>query len=206
MTSYPDITENLPHFLPARCIESAKPLRFDKGDHLFRDGDPVTSLFYLVEGGVKAVRYPADGTEVIMFRATAGEFFAESGIVLSHYTCDAIAEQSSCIASIPLDAVKDELGDAGSFALGLFLQVARNARKQCSRYERLRLKRAQDRVMHYLFCETGSAGVLEISTTLSDFAGELGLEPETLYRTLGELEKAGKLQKQGRSIRLLHTP
>lgn len=181
-------------------------MRFDKGDHLFRDGDPVASLFYLLDGAVKGVRYHADGTEVVMFRAAAGEFFAESGIALSHYTCDAIAEKGGCIASIPLDIVRDELGGAGSFALGLFLKAARSAQKQCSRYERLRLKRAQDRVMHYLLCEAGSGGALEISTPLVDFAGELGLEPETLYRTLSELEKDGKIQRQRCSIRLLHKP
>lgn len=203
MMNQPDIAESLPPFLSPACRSRVSISSLQKGDYLFRDGDPVRDLFYVVDGALKAVRYNLDGKEMVMLRGVSGEFFAESGIALTHYVCAAIAEKDTLVAGIPVEVVMDELGGAESFALGLILQVSRNARKQCSRYERLRLKRAQDRIIHYLVCETGSQGVFEVTTSLADLADELGLEPETLYRSLSELEKAGRIQKQSRSIRLL---
>jgi DNA-binding MarR family transcriptional regulator len=74
------------------------------------------------------------------------------------------------------------------------IKLARQARKQCSRQERLRLKRARDRVLHFLACEGGATGVVTWVSHLSELAAELGLERETLYRALAGLEAEGLLQ------------
>jgi hypothetical protein len=53
------------------------------------------------------------------------------------------------------------------------IKLARQARKQCSRQERLRLKRARDRVLHFLACEGGATGVVTWVSHLSELAAEL---------------------------------
>jgi DNA-binding IclR family transcriptional regulator len=41
---------------------------------------------------------------------------------------------------------------------------------------------------------------------LQDWARELGLEPETLYRTLADLQACRELERDEASIRLVMTP
>jgi DNA-binding MarR family transcriptional regulator len=75
-------------------------------------------------------------------------------------------------------------------------------RRQCSRYERLRLKKASDRVLHYLACEADKTGKVVLRSSVMEWAAELGLEAATLYRTLSELERDGVLRRQGRVLEL----
>lgn len=176
------------------------------GDLLFRLGDMPTSLFLVLEGEVRARRFSPDGAEILMQRSRAGELFAEAGMVAPRYSCEGCCALPSRIMRVPLDAVRHRIAEDGDFALRFTQFLSLAMRRQCARYERLRLKRASDRVLHYLNCElTGPAGAaLELDIPLAEWADDLGLEPETLYRTLAELEKKGLIEREprGRRIRI----
>lgn len=62
-------------------------------------------------------------------------------------------------------------GGGVSLAYAFRMAIARQARKQCSWQERLRLKRARDRVLQLLACD----GVVPWSAPLSELAPELDL-------------------------------
>lgn len=174
---------------------------------LFRLGE-VPRDFYLVVGGeARARRYGTDGAEIVMQRSRAGEFFAEAGMVAPRYSCEGYCPGASRVLRIPLSSIKQLIATNGEFALRFAQFLALSMRRQCARYERLRLKRAGDRVLHYLNCElTGPAGAdLELDIPLADWADDLGLEPATLYRTLADLEKKGLIAREprGRKIQFL---
>lgn len=189
--------------LPADLLAQAKILELAKGETLFRQGDTVRHVIMVLEGELKAVRHLMDGAECVMLRARSGELFAESSLADTQYRCDGIAVGPARVALVPVEALRVALGGPDSLAYGFCLAVARQARKQCSRQERLRLKRARDRVLHYLVCEGGDAGVVRWSAHLSELAAELGLERETLYRALAALESDGRLHRHGDELRLL---
>ena len=193
----------LPEYIPAAMRERAVVRDLARGDHLFRRGEPVEWLAFVLEGELKAVRYQPDGAESVMVRGLPGEFFAEASLATGHYVCDGIAKRASRVALWPADEVQRMLGESGEFALGFAMAIARQSRKQCSRYERLRLKRARDRVMHYLNCEVPVGVDVTLSPSLVELAAELGLEPETLYRTLAELEEEGIITRSRRTLRVL---
>jgi DNA-binding MarR family transcriptional regulator len=113
------------------------------------------------------------------------------------------------VSRIPIATIKRLIGSDGEFALDFAQFLTLSMRRQCARYERLRLKRAGDRVLHYLNCElTGPAGTaLELDIPLADWADDLGLEPATLYRTLADLEKKGLIARapRGRKIHFFGT-
>jgi CRP-like cAMP-binding protein len=138
-----------------------------------------------------------------MLRSRAGELFAESSLADNQYRCDGLAACASRVALVPVDMLRAALGGESSLAFGMCMAMARQARKQCSRQERLRLKRARDRVLHFLACEGGTEGVVHWSAHLSELASELGLERETLYRALAALEEEGLLQRANEELRLL---
>lgn len=189
--------------LPAELLQLAQPIELAKGDLVFRYGDPVRYLMLVLEGEVKAVRHMPDGAECVMVRAKAGDLFAESSLADSQYRCDGIAVGPVRLARVPMEVMRLALGGEGSLTYNLCLVMARQARKQCSRQERLRLKRARDRVLHYLVCEGGPEGVVNWTANLAEFAAELGLERETLYRALATLEEEGLLGRGSNQLRLL---
>ncbi|MBI4757138.1 MAG: Crp/Fnr family transcriptional regulator [Betaproteobacteria bacterium] len=176
------------------------------GELLFRLGDVPAALYLVLEGEARARRFSPDGAEILMQRSRAGELFAEAGLVAPRYSCEAFCPLITTILRIPLAEVRARIANDGEFALRFAQFQAVAMRRQCARYERLRLKRAADRVLHYLNCElTGPAGAtLALDIPLAEWADDLGLEPETLYRTLAELEKKGLIQREprGRRIRI----
>lgn len=201
MTDKPETL--LPGYFPSLLTQQAKVQAVQAGECLFRVNATVEGLFYLQTGEIKAVRYLSDGTEVIMLRARAGELLGESTLAIERYVCDAVALSDCYVTKIPLPALKQELASNPDFGFQFMLAIARTSRMQCSRYERLRLKKATDRVLHYLLCESGGSGSIEYPSHLYEWAHELGLQKESLYRTLAALEKAGKISRTDRKITLL---
>jgi len=174
------------------------------GDFIFRLGDAPRYLYLVVSGEARAQRYSPDGAEIVMQRARTGELFAEAGMVAPRYSCEGYCTQPARILLIPFDKLRARIQSDGEFALRFSQFLTLSLRRQCARYERLRLKRASDRVLHYLNCElTGLAGAdLELDIPLADWADDLGLEPETLYRTLAALEKQKLIRREARGRRI----
>ncbi len=196
----------LPIPLPADLLAQANTLDLVKGDHLFRQNDAVRHVVFVLEGELKAVRHLPDGGECVMLRSRAGEMFAESSLADNQYRCDGVAASAARVALVPVELLRAALGGEASLAFGMCMALARQARKQCSRQERLRLKRARDRVLHFLACEGGVEGVVQWPAHLSELASELGLERETLYRALAALEGEGLLHRTENQLRLITRP
>lgn len=189
------------------CGKDVVAMSVAAGDFVFRHGDVPQSMFLVVAGEARARRYGADGAEIIMLRSRPGELFAEAGMVVPRYSCEGYSPSDSKLLRIPFATITRLIEADAGFALSFAQFLALSMRRQCARYERLRLKRAGDRVLHYLNCElSGPAGAtLELDIPLADWADDLGLEPATLYRTLAELEKKGLIAREprGRKIRFL---
>ncbi len=189
-----------PAYFPAALAQATRRISLEKGEALFREGQRVAGIYYVISGEVKALRHMAKSSEAVMARAMAGEFFAESAIAAPRYSCDGVAVKPSVLLFLPMDALDAALTDAG-FAKAFFLANAANVRRQCSRYERVRLRSARERVLHLLACESGPDGVFDWPAPLTELAVELALEPETLYRVLSELEAEGEITREKRRFR-----
>lgn len=193
----------LPDWIPAELSDLAAETRLGRGESLFRTHDPVRRFHFVMEGELAGIRCMPNGAEAVMLTARAGEFFAEASLFLPRYTCDARALAPCRIVHWPIEAFRATVFGSAEAALAFARTLAANLRRQCSRVERLRMKNADDRVLHYLACESGPDGWVTLGGTLQEWAAELGLEPETLYRTLTRLESAGTLVRERRRLRLI---
>lgn len=110
--------DTLPDYIPAPMRETVTVHALGRGSYLFRRGEPVRWLAYVLEGEVKAVRYQPDGAESVMVRGLPGEFFAEASLATGHYVCDGIAKCPSRVALWSADEVKRMLGESGEFGDG----------------------------------------------------------------------------------------
>lgn len=190
-----------PGWLAEALADDCREIVVPAGELLFHLGDVPASLFLVQEGEARARRFSPDGAEILMQRSRSGELFAEAGMVAPRYSCEAYCPIPARLSCFPLAKIRSRIESDGGFALRFTQMLSIGMRRQCARYERLRLKRAADRVLHYLNCElTGPAGAaLELDVSLAEWADDLGLEPETLYRTLADLEKKGQIERESRS-------
>jgi CRP-like cAMP-binding protein len=187
--------------LPPALAAASRLRKLRKGEAAFRAGQAVEQIFYVQQGEIRASRHQLDGNKAVMLRARRGEFFALTSLFMPRYPCDAEAAEASCVLAMPKDCFHEALAQDSAFALAVMQATAMAMKSQCTKVERLHLKRAGDRVLHYLACEQRN-GKVELHMPLLCWADELGLQPETLYRVLAELEEQGLILREGRCITL----
>lgn len=190
---------DLPALLPEALRTNASRVSLNAGQMLFFQGEPVEHIYYVLRGEVLALRHLPDGTEAVMQRARAGEFFAQSAMLMSHYACDAKATAATDVARLAVRQLAQALTSDGAFALAFSARLAADLRRQCTRVERLLMKRGRDRVLHFLVCEGSLA---ERGLNINDLAKEIGHDPSTVSRLIADLRASGEVVGAGRNVRL----
>jgi len=193
----------LPEWFPSDLVLRCRKKTLKKKEFLFSHNEAATDIFFVESGEVQALRALPNGNSAIMQRSSDNDFFAEAAMCVNNYTCDAIATRKAIIYCIPKEGLEEHLQKDNDFALRFSTLLAINTRKQCSKLERLRINRARDRLLHYLVCESDSSNTITIKSSYANLAEELGLEPETLYRTLSDLQKEKIITKIDNNIALI---
>lgn len=194
------------HFLeslPRVLRDAAQFFEYDKGAAIFRQGDPVWAMFVVLRGQVRLCRFGRDGEEIVLRCARRGDLFGEVALDSASYQGNAIVFEPTHLQAYPVQLFRDLLDHDAVFARQWRMLLSWQLRRARARIERLGLKRACERVRHYLLTEgSGSAGELELAGPLKEFARELGLAHETLYRTLREMESRNEIERDGKLLRL----
>ena len=195
---------SLPAHLPAAMRTLAHPVACPKDGWVFRKGDAVQAVFLVLEGEVRLSRFAKDGSEIALHRAGRGEFFAEAALNAPRYQCNAIASQASTLLAFPAAKVRALLDRDREFAHQWVALLARQLHSARARLERLALKSAAERVLHYLHTEgKGPRYEVALSGSVKDLAKELGLTHESLYRTLARLEQDNVLVRSDHRLGLV---
>lgn len=172
----------------------------EKGETLFRVGQRPRAVYFLLAGELWLMRRSRAGGEVVLQRARRG-FFAEASLESTAYHCDAVAAQPSEVLRIPLPFARAALDSDPAFRRAWIAHLSRELRRSRAQGERLALKSARERILHYLESE-GTDGVVTLTMSRKAWAAELGLTHETLYRTLAQLEAEGQVIRHGSELRL----
>jgi len=173
---------------------------------LFRQREPTFGLFRLVSGRIRLVRVTPAGMQVPMHSVRPGELFAEASIFSARYHCDAIATTACEVLVYPkaelLRWLKDNKEDLWSFAA----ELAHRVQELRTRLEMRQIRSAPERVLQSLTLRCGASGTWRIDGTLKQFAEEIGLTHEALYRALAGLQRDGRIARDNGEIRLLARP
>jgi len=159
----------------ARQVENGRPL--------FRRGDPVTDVYYVVTGAIHLVRYQTDGAALILQRAGPGSIVAEASLYFGSYHCDAIASGAADTRAYAKASVKRLLARSPEFSeiwandLALELQRAR------LRAEILALRTVSQRLDAWI---AGNGGTFPRKGDWKSVAGQIGVSPEALYRDIAK--------------------
>jgi CRP/FNR family transcriptional regulator, dissimilatory nitrate respiration regulator len=186
--------------LPRPARAKSRLARLAGSEVLFRRGDRPAAMHVVLTGEMRLVRYSSAGAEIVLQRSCRG-FLAEASRGHGAYHCDAVAAAPSELLAIPLRAFEDALAEA-TFRNAWMSHLARELRHARAQVERLSLKTARERIIHYVETE-GDDGAVEIARSKKDWAVELGLTHEALYRTLAQMKTLGLIAVEGKTLRHL---
>lgn len=170
--------------------------------HLFRQGNPARSLYYVEKGCIQLERHSPSGTRMVVHTARAGELLAEAALVADTYHCDAVSVKDSRLRVYDKKVLLGRL-KVGSQEHKLLFVLARQLLKARQRIELRNVRSAEERVMLFLEQNADRAGNVSLLGELQDLASELGLSREAFYRTLAKLEKERRIRRSSERISVI---
>jgi len=187
--------------IPPKLRGLAERRRIETGETLFRLGDPLRGVFCVVAGEIRLVRRARNGMEIVLQRSRGG-FFAEASFDTKVYHCDAVVAQPGAVLCFPAQAFRAALATDVMFRNAWMVHLAREILKLRAQCERLGLKSAAQRIVHYIESE-GADGIVTLTESRMAWAAELGLTHEALYRALAKLRRERQLAASGPRLELL---
>jgi CRP-like cAMP-binding protein len=186
--------------LPAPLRAAAQRRTLDRGELLFQRGDVPAAVFHVVTGEVQLIRFARNGTALALQRTTQG-FVAEASLDQPAYHCAAIAARATTLQVLPIAGFRLALADP-VFQAAWVTHLTAELRRIRARAERLSLPRARDRIVHFIESE-GSDGRWKRDRSKLDWARDLGLTHEALYRALAAMRRNGTLEDRAGTLVLL---
>jgi CRP-like cAMP-binding protein len=186
--------------IPERIRRTAHTRALAKAAQLFSRGDRPQAMYFVASGEVHLLRTSLTGDQIVLQRARKG-FLAEASLDQARYHCDAIAVRPSELLVIPRKAFRDALTDE-AFGKIWMAHLAGELRRVRAQAERMTLKTAEARIVHYIETE-GDNGSIVLNGSKKDWANELGLTHEALYRALARMERSGQIRANATTLTIL---
>jgi CRP-like cAMP-binding protein len=202
-----------PHSLAKRRTGVAEEVRallapyghhrvFTSGDVLWREGEDAGMLVAIESGRVKIYRVLPNGNAVTLYLFGPGDVFGFMPLLDGRpypASAQALEEVTTMVVSRP-DLQTAFRRDPG-VALALVSLLATRLREAFDRIERSSVPEVLPRVaaaLATLVPDEGEAGpllVIELPVSSSEFAGAIGVAPESLSRAITKLVEAGVLHR-----------
>lgn len=182
----------------------------DAGEHLFVQGDRADVFWRLESGQITLYRLSRDGHQKIMRLIEVGQSFAEGILFMDcpRYPVNAEAVFPSIVCGFERGAYLKILETSFATCRGLFRQMVRRTQHHLDEIEALTIQNARFRLAHYLArLEPSNAGGTAYTVTLPArkalIASRLAMQPETLSRLFGELERDGLIRVDGDRVQIM---
>ena len=196
-----------------RLAAGCAPRRYERGDMVFRTGDPCESFQVVVTGQVKLFVISPSGHEKVVDIVGQGMSFAEALMFLGKpCMVNAQALTDSLLLNVQRQAVIDELEGDSRFAMCMLAGLSRRLHGLVHDVQAYALQNGVQRVIGYLLrdhaesaAHDGEVFTVSLPVSKATLASRLSLTPEYFSRVLRELEDAGLIEVDKRDIRIRDT-
>lgn len=179
-----------------RTLPPGRDSRLDRGEALFRAGDPALGLILVQAGALELVRTSPEGRRLVLHRAGPGDTFAEASLFESQHHCDAVAASPSRVTVYRASDLRRAVEADPSLGWRIAAHLAGRLVAERARAQRLALPHAADRILDVLHALPPEAdGARRLGRSWKALAAELGLSHEATYRALARLEQQGRVQR-----------
>jgi CRP-like cAMP-binding protein len=178
-----------------RLIAPATVQTLGHGETIFRQGDPATAFYIVVEGWVKLYRVTMAGEEAVIHVFAKGDSLAEAvAFTGMPYPATAETVSDARIVRIPADHVIKCIRAMPDIALAMIAATSLHLHQLVQQVEQLKAQTGVQRVAEFLasLCDaqTGRC-TIALPYDKALIAGRLGLKPESLSRAFAKLKSLG---------------
>ncbi len=191
----------------------AKPCTLQPRQVLFRQNESARHFYLVTQGTLKLYLCSAEGEEKVLEVLGKGQLAAMAAAFMQPeaYPLTAEAIDEVALLEFPNEGFRALVAQSGCLALLLLGALSQRLHLMVGEIDRLSLHKATYRLVLYLLeklespCGAGerSGGHLILEAPKYVIASRLSITPETLSRTLGQLQKQGLVELQGDQLRIL---
>ena len=188
-------------------IDKSRPLK--KGDHLFHQGEPFSSVYALRAGTIKTYTLTNEGEEQITGFYFPGELVGLSGFDSEAYPVSAKILETTTVCEIPFERLDDLSGQMPELRRQILRTLSKEVRDDQQMMLLLSKKNAEQRVATFLvklssrFKARGySATNFRLSMSRNEIGNYLGLAVETVSRIFTRFQKMELIRVDGKEIEL----
>lgn len=182
----------------------------DRGDALFRAGDPFASMFVIRSGSVRTARLGNEGDVQVIGFHLPGELAGLEGISDDVHHCDAVALERTSVCAVPLAQLEQVAARIPALQQQFHRIMSREITQEHEHLMALGRRTARARValfLHSLSERLEYAGYngseFRLSMSREDIASYLGLALETVSRLLTRLADDGVIAVERRRLCIL---
>jgi CRP-like cAMP-binding protein len=183
-------SETVEHVIAPATVVMLKPHNW-----LFRQGDPATAFFIVIDGWVKLYRITPSGDETVIHILTKGESFAEAvAFTGNRYPATAEAVTDARVARVPAEHIVRCIRESPDIALAMIASTSQHLHHLVQQIVQLKAQSGVQRVAEFIaslsLAQQGKCAIaLPYDKVL--IAARLGLTPESLSRAFAKLRAVG---------------
>ena len=183
-------SETVEHVIAPATVVMLKPHNW-----LFRQGDPATAFFIVIDGWVKLYRITPSGDETVIHILTKGESFAEAvAFTGNRYPATAEAVTDARVARVPAEHIVRCIRESPDIALAMIASTSQHLHHLVQQIVQLKAQSGVQRVAEFIaslsLARQGKCAIaLPYDKVL--IAARLGLTPKSLSRAFAKLRAVG---------------
>ena len=193
-------------------MSTSQLLSIDKGEPLFRQGEPAQAFYFVISGAVKIYRLTPDGQEKVFEVIGNRQTFAEAMMLMDtpNYVASAEALCPTQLYRIANSTYMRLLQSNSRLTFALLGKLCVRLHQRVNEIETLSLKNATHRVVRYLITQLArlpdEGNSFELPMAKQLIAGHLSIQPETFSRIIRRLIDEEIITQDGRLIAVLDRP
>ncbi|WP_419701636.1 Crp/Fnr family transcriptional regulator [Mucilaginibacter sp. NFX135] len=179
-----------------------------KGEVIFKEGDPVTGIYFVNSGSVKVYKKWDKDKELIVRFAREGSLFGHRGLGKGgFYPISAAALQPTVVCYVDIAFFEATMKVNPSFTYQLLMFLTEELKQSERKMRNLAHMSVKGRVAEALISlqnqfGTTAEGFINIDLSRQDLASYAGATYETVFRMMNELVNEKLISLSGKSIRL----
>ncbi len=191
-----------------RIALGASERHVDRGETIFRSGDPCDGFYLVIYGQVKLSLVSARGSEKVVELVGPGHSFGEAVMFMGKpFIVSAQALADSLVVHVTRATVLDEVARDPAFACKMLAGLSRRMHGLLRDMESYSLRSGTQRVIGYLLQEDDegpeNGDRVRLAVTKTVLASRLNLTPEHFSRILSDLSGHGMIAVSGRNVTIL---
>lgn len=187
--------------------ERRKVLHVRKGQHIFREGEEVRGLYFVLAGAVKVHQSWGSENEIILRFTTEGGVLGHRGQGATVFPITATALENTTVCFVPNDVMETTFKANPPFVYAMMQLYASELLKAERRMRNLALMPLKGRVAEALMemqnaftCD--EMGYIRIPVTKLDIACYAGTTYEAVFRLFAEWSRLDIIETSGKKIKI----